>query len=1026
MTLDPEKIPIIEADIGATVKTIAGAGTGKTSVLVARYLRFVFEQGVPPDRLLALTFTTKAAAEMRTRIFGDAAKQGRLDVLRRLHAAWIMNFHQFTFRLIKENAASFGIDPGVGVATDLDLSRIRLHLYRRFQSGRIEGFPGEYGDDMPDPASLERLFNKWLAIVVKAKGTLWTREGLIEAVRPDDLPAYERFVESAAALWVAYEEELGRRNLIDYSDMIRIVVGGLAEDTRLRARYAAKFDHILVDEFQDTSEAQNELVRLLSGDGFSRVTVVGDDKQSIYRWRDARVQNLREFAGVEKYLRTNHRSTQGILDLAHNFIVADPYFAGHAEDIRLTANRGSSDVPICVFHPAGDRPKSFDLEARALAAWILSVTGRLREGTSPFAHYRTAVTGVDFGDVAVLMRGLTAYTGLPEYERAFREVGIPYAVSGGGGSLEVRALERLQDLLRLLVYPDDLTALIGVLENEPFSLPDESLKELFEIEGDRVVDAILSVEACEKLTNVEARQGCARLRALLHDLRIRRLTLDLPALVSFALEEGPFYYHLFGEGADERLVEAVVESLVDLVDRLVERNEANLAAFLEALQVAIDKQSFGDGRGSTFPAGRVRMMSIHSAKGLQFPAVAVPGIKRASPDTEGIHLSRSAGLFVSDGKDWKRGLADADTYEGEKADGEQEERCLLYVAMTRARDHLYLSSPYPDGVEKDKENLFKVVLGVLREHSILHEEVRDIPEIERLAADPGAPASDQTQLAALVGEWALERRRLEAAKTGPRPVREIGFVTWRRLHTFAQCPLMYYYRYVTRMEYAAEMEEEVRSFDAGEADEFSGAPGPLRGVDPLTEGSFVHRLLFEWMSPGDSRAARPEDLVDDLAGRFGLSTREKSAVRKTAREALVAFAGSDLGKEGSVYRLEEPAQARLDKLVFGGTIDRIDRVNGAVRVIDYKGKSPRDEYPYQVRFYAWILRRAGMTVSDAVLCYLTEPVVTDMVDVSGERLDEIERDALRLEKATADGRFEPTPGDACGECPFSGICPRGA
>ncbi len=1032
MTLDREKLPIIEADIASTVKTIAGAGTGKTSVLVERYLRFVFVNGVAPDRLLALTFTKKAASEMRKRIFDEASKRGDISVVRELHAAWILNFHQFAIRLIRENAAAFGVDPGVDVATELDLSRVRLHLLRRFEAGRMDAFPDEYEDDMPDPAGLGRTFGRWFSIVAKARGTLWTAQRLLASVRPEDPAEYRRTVQSVSALWVAYEAELQRRGLIDFSDMIRIAVQGLSENRRLRERYVKKFDHILVDEFQDTSEAQNELIRLLSGGDFARVTVVGDDKQSIYRWRDARVENLREFAGLEKYLRVNHRSTQGILDLAHHFIVSDQYFAKHAAEIRLAADRGRSDVPICVFHPADDSPKSFDTEAKALAAWILSVAGGFREGHSPFAYYRENRDPLDFGDIAVLMRGLTSSSGLPEYEREFRGAGIPYAVSGAGGSLEVRALERLNDLLRLLVYPNDMKALLSVLENRPFSLSDASLKELFERGRGFDVGMLLSEASCADLSSAEARRACERLRALLGDLRAQRLTLDLTAFISRAIEEGPFYCHLFSEGSDERLVEAVLDTLVDLVNRLVERNEANLAAFLEALEIVIDKRALEDSGGSSFPAGRVKIMTIHSAKGLQFPAVAVPGIKKPLPDSEGFHLSKSAGLYLSKREAWGRGLTNSGTYEGEKADGEQEERCLLYVAITRARDHLFVSSPHPNGVQKGKdETFFKTVLEVLKENRIPHEELRDVRKIElpRIVTTRAQSRSGES-LGPLMDEWAMERERIEGVRIDLKPVRALEFVSWRRLHTFTQCPLMYYYRYVVGLEYAAEGESEIRSFDedephGGEPGEIAGSADLPHGGDRMVFGSFVHRMLFEWMSLEEDRRPGPEKFVEDVAGRFGFSPSDRRAVSKAAQEILRAFADSPLAHRENVFALEEPIEARLGRLVFRGTIDRVDEEDGLHKIVDYKVGVSSDEYAYQLQFYAWMLRKAGLPVAgDASIGYLAPPARVESVDVSPARLDKVDNDAHRLEAAATEGRYESTPGEVCRGCPFDGVCPR--
>ena len=1033
MTLDPEKIPIIEADIGATLKTIAGAGTGKTSVLVERYLRFVIDERISPERLLALTFTKKAAAEMRNRIFTEAAVRGRPGILRELHNAWIMNFHQFSFRIIKESAALFGVNPGAEVATELDISRVRSHLRRRFEAGTIDGSPDEYDTDVLEPARLHAAFDRWINVIAKARGTLWTPESLLGAVRGDDSPQSRSIVRHVAALWVAYEEELRRRELIDFADMIRIAVRGLHENPSLRERYVGKFDHILVDEFQDTNETQNELLRILSGGDFARVTVVGDDKQSVYRWRDARVQNLREFAGREHFLRTNHRSTQNILDLAHHFIVSDPYFERRADDIQLKAARGASDVPICVFHPPDGSEKSYESEGKALAAWILSVTGRLGEGASPFSCYRSARTSLEFGDIAVLMRKLTASSGLPQYERVLREAGIPYAVSGSGGSLEVRALEGLRDLLRVLAYPDDLQALLGLLEAKPFLLPDAHVKELFNATGGLDSDAILSETTCGALTNGAAREGCSRLRVLLDDLRAKRLVLDLPEFISYALETGPFYYGLFDDGADARLVESVLETLFDLVDRLARRNETSLAAFIEALEVVIAGKILDDGRGSTLPAGRVQIMTIHSAQGLQHPAVAVPGIPPLAARSEGAPLSKRGGLYLSDAKRWARGLTDSETYESERADLEQEERCLLYVAFTRAKDHLFVSSPCPNGVDRGRaESPFGVVLDALKKNAIAHEELREAPDVQRsvVEREPGAGGEKPDEpWKPLVDEWRVERERIGTIGRDLHPARAIEFISWRRLHTFVRCPTMYYYRYIAGMGSLAETEEEAHVLHAGEpdAEELSGEFHLPRDVDRKAFGSFVHRLLFEWMSSDVVRKTPRDEFIGNLARRFGLASSHRSVPARAAREILNAFAESDFASGRNVDGLEVPVEVRMDRLVFRGTIDRVERTEVGCVVVDYKGRTPREEYEYQTRFYAWILAKAGRRVSnEARLCYLTRSIDTVVVDVSPARCDGIERDARRLEEASGTGRFEPTPGSVCDSCAFGGICPHAA
>lgn len=1044
MTLDPEKLPIIAAGIGETVKTIAGAGTGKTSVLVERYLRFVLEEGIPPARLLALTFTKKAASEMRTRVFREAAEREaaaprRPGVLRELHNAWIMNFHQFALRVMKESAALFGLDPGAEVATELDLRRIERRIRRRLETGEIEGWADDLGDEIMSVTKLGSLLERWLAVVARARGTLWTPESLNRTLKADDPPAYRSMVHSIAALWTAWEDELRRANLIDFSDMLRAAVRGLRESAAIAERYAGRFDHILVDEFQDTNEIQNELLRALSGGDFSRVTVVGDDKQSIYRWRDARVENLRAFAGREHFLRVNHRSTQNILDLAHYFVISDPYFESRAEDIRLRAFRGASDVPICLYHPSEEKGPSPESEADALAAWILAITGRLGE-RSPFACYREPREPLAYGDIAVLMRKLKGSPTLRECERAFREAGIPYAVSGGGGSIETGAFERLIELLRVIIYPDDVQSLLGLLERRPFLVPDASLAVLFRAAGGAGVDAILSDAALSALEDEGARGSCERLRALLDELRESRLTLELPAFISRALEAGPFYCSLFDEGADEKLVETAVRKIVELVDGLVLRGEGNLAALIEALEVEIASKAGSDG-GSGLPAGRVRVMTIHSAKGLQFPAVAVPGIARKKASSRSFCFSPSGALYLNDAKEWGRGAADCDAYERECADHEQEEKCLLYVAFTRARDHLFISSPSPDGEGRGgSECLFGIVLDALKNHGVPHEELRHVPAIgtfpealareregredrgsgeARSVADPGASE-------ALIEQWRQERARLRSAVAELQPAREIEFVSWRRLYAFTRCPAMYYYRYVAGIgDLEARDDFDTRGMEPGVED--PEEPGeerrPSREADRKTLGLFTHRLLFEWMSGKADGGASPDRFAENAARRFGASASERPEFVRHARSVLRAVADAGLSDRSAVEGLEVPIAARRDRMIFRGTIDRIDRAPDGQRIIDYKGKERRDEYAYQVRFYAWILGMTGRPVSkEADLCYLTDPARVVSVDVAPPSLEGIEEGARRLEEAAASASFPPAPGEICGACAFRGIC----
>ena len=435
LTLNKEQKRIIARPGDATTKVLAGAGTGKTRVLVERYLKFVFEDGVAPDNLLALTFTKKAAAEMHGRVFKEVVRRDDKAVLRDLYGAWIMNFHQFAFRVIKENSALFGIDPDVTVASEVDIVRTKRSVQQSFEAGTIDGVPDNYDEDMPAPNRMGRYFERCLKVIDKVRGNLWTPASLRETIRPEDVPAYGRYIDTIIAVWHAYEKDLHNRLLLDFADMIRIVVDEFSKNGRLRAQYAGRFKHVLVDEFQDTNEAQNELLRLLTGDRFPRVTVVGDEKQSIYRWRDARIENLREFAGEELYLTKNYRSTQTILDLAYHVLVEDPYFEARKNAVHLTADRAPNSAPVCLFHPPEGAEPSAAAEAKALGAWVLAMTAQA-PAVEGLDFYVDNPPRLDYDDVAILVRSLKPVSGLPYYEEELKRLKIPYAIVGGVSRLD--------------------------------------------------------------------------------------------------------------------------------------------------------------------------------------------------------------------------------------------------------------------------------------------------------------------------------------------------------------------------------------------------------------------------------------------------------------------------------------------------------------------------------------------------------------------------------------------------------------
>jgi DNA helicase-2/ATP-dependent DNA helicase PcrA len=1016
MELNDRQRAVVAAPIDRPTKVVAGAGTGKTRVLVERYLRFLHD-GVPPSRLLALTFTLKAADEMRQRIF-EQVEQQHPELLRELYVAWIMNFHAFGFRIIRENAPAFGIDPGVDVASEAQLRRIDRVLEARFMGGRIEGVPRDFGGTIPPPAGLRSWFEVVLGAVKKCRGDMIPVENLAEAIRDDDAGQYKAAVASISAVHDELVREMDRQGLIDFNDMIGVAVRGLSRDPQLARHYREKFDHILVDEFQDTSAAQFELLKVLTDDAYSKVTVVGDEKQSIYRWRDARVENIRDFPGKRLPLSQNYRSRQNILDVAHGFITRDADLAARA--VRLEADRQERGVPVVLFHP-GDQyeGQQNDMEADALAAWVVHVTGGAPvAGVPPLVGSGVGADPVGYGDVAVLLRGIREYRVVPAVERAFTRAGIPHVILGGADAAGSRALALLHSYLALLSPGDRRMDLLHVLESRPFDVGHASLVELFGDQGEAPGDrhTLLSDDRVGGVSDAGARERLFQLRACLDGLDRSHAGTDFRSFLSGALEDTPFLLRVFEEGATMRSVEDLVGELFETCDSLEARGELGLWAFLDSLRAAIDRRSFGRVEPLAVPPGHVRVMTIHQAKGLEFPAVAVAGIKPPQNDASGFFLSRSHGVFSEKWKDWNRGYKGAPEREAEKEMQLREERCLLYVAMTRARDLLFVSSPYANHPKSFFGDVLAAAVGVEPPSVVIRYVPPGPRAVERHGAEPEPGTGDA---AAVTTEW-RETRELLAAQVAAAPTSTdpVHFVSWAALRTFADCPLQYRYRYLLRVGDALEKRELNGDDRPREEDGDLDSIRIPRGVTPAEYGIVVHELLRELMGARAAGQEPPRGWIEAAVGRAGVGANLRSGVVASASEILAAFDAAELGVPGREMRLEEPFQVRVDRAVFHGVFDRVERSPQGWLVTDYKLGRERDDYAFQVRFYAWAL---GRIAGDAAgrLCYLRGDGVK-FVAVPADGLDAL---AGELDRQLRDGEFRASPGAACAACAYSTTCP---
>ena len=607
--LNPAQQEAVE-HVHGPMLVLAGAGSGKTRVLTTRIAHLIDRHGVPPDRIFAVTFTNKAAGEMKHRI-------GRL-LERDPSGLWIGTFHSLSARLLRREAELLGFGRQFTIYDEDDrLSLIRRLMDQRGHSPKV--FP---------PRAVQ-------ALISSAKNRMMPPSELAAGVSQ-----FDRLAQVSADVYAAMGPALKAANAMDFDDLLLHPLTLFRDHPdRLRA-YQAKFSFVLVDEFQDTNRAQYQLVRLLGAHG--NVCAVGDDDQSIYGWRGADVRNMQEFLkdfpGAKLVrLEENYRSTQIVLDAANGVIAEN---TGRIGKTLTTRRRGGE--PVTLLAAADERDE---------AEWVVRELER-----------RSAAGDWAYGDMAVLYRTNSQSRAL---EEAFRRAGIPYRLVGAISFYERREVKDLLAYLRLLANPADDEAFLRSVGVPRRGLGETSLATLGRTAQQWKKPLLETARGAEGITDLRpnVREAFRSFAAFINGLAAAAATLApadvLEQLIraidyeSVLLAEGP-------EGADRwENVRELVASAANWSEEVTEEAEGTpLERFLaEAALLSSGDTVVGNEDGVT-------LMTLHTAKGLEWPVVVLTGLEH--------------GLFP---------LARAE----EQPDGLEEERRLCYVGLTRAKDKLYLT-----------------------------------------------------------------------------------------------------------------------------------------------------------------------------------------------------------------------------------------------------------------------------------------------------------------------------------------------
>jgi DNA helicase-2/ATP-dependent DNA helicase PcrA len=718
---------------------IAGAGTGKTTVITRRIAYLIASRAARPSEILALTFTDKAAAEMEERV-DTLVPYGYADVQ-------IATFHAFGDRLIKENALELGLTPDFRVLTRAEqIIFLRDHLFE---------FPLKHYRPLGDPTRhLHAILTQFSRLKDEDVGPdeyLTHTEELLAAAGDDEARlAAEQHLELART-YAQYQTLMARLGQIDFGDQIVEALRLFRTRPHILRRYQERYRYILVDEFQDTNYAQFELVKLLAA-RHRNVAVVGDDDQAIFRFRGASMSNILDFDRTypdarQVVLQENRRSPQAVLDAAYRLIQhnnPDRLEVAQKIDKRLISTVGVGEAP---------RHLPFD----TVSTESDQVAELIRE-----EHER----GRPYRDFAVLVR---ANNDADHYLRALNMRGIPWTFSGNAGLYGRPEVRLLIAFLRSVVYTDDSVSLHYLASSDVYQVPIVDLTNCatYATRKNRHLFDVLHDVPAELAVSDEGRLAIARLVADLS--RYMELGREHPTgevLYQFLVDSGLMTRYAKAPAELEQEVQNVSKFFTRVKDAarvLKYDNVREFVSHLDALMDAGDDPAVAEADTET-PA--VHVLTVHKAKGLEWPIVFMvdcvqnrfPSTRRSDP------LEMPPGLI-------KDLLPTGDFHE-------QEERRLFYVGMTRAKERLYLTSAEDMG-GKRKWKVSQFVLEAL-----------DLPK------DAARPFRAQ----AIEG---LRRQaplpEIAGLGLAPIPDDEPLAVSHRQVDDYQTCPLKYQFIHILRI-----------------------------------------------------------------------------------------------------------------------------------------------------------------------------------------------------------------------------------
>ncbi|HSX49303.1 MAG TPA: ATP-dependent DNA helicase [Candidatus Saccharimonadales bacterium] len=943
--LNKEQLSAVRHKTGPLL-IIAGAGTGKTTVITERIKYLIEKKIAKSSEILALTFTEKASREMEERV-DIALPYGYTQM-------WIMTFHSFCERILRQNALHIGLDPRFRLMTSAETTQIiKTNLFK---------FKLNYFRPLGNP-------HKFIGGMIQHMSRLQD-----ENITPDDYLKWakkqkdEKYLELAHA-YKTYEELKIGNGVMDFGDLIVKTIKLFKERPNILKEYQAQFKHILIDEFQDTNYSQNQLVLILSKK-HKNITVVGDDDQSIYRFRGAAVSNIIQFRkNFSKarivVLTKNYRSTQEILDKSYTLIQnnnPDRLEVIEKVDKKLTSERKIKGTEIGFIHV--DRVEN---EAEAIAEKITELIKK--EKRTP-------------GDFAILVR---ANNHAEPITRALSRNGIPYQFLGPGRLFKQSEIIDLIAYLKVLTNFEDSVAFHRILSLDTFDVNVRDIAAIGNYSKKNNISYFESAERVEKISvSDESKEKIKKIVEIIHKHLGLVRKESAGQILYYFLQDSGLLANLLDPKSDE--VSKRASNISKFFDKLksyeVDHPEATVFTVVDWIDLSME---LGESPlandtdwGST---DAVNILTVHSSKGLEFPVVFLVNLTTGRFPT----IERREQIPIPD--DLIQEILPEGDYHME------EERRLFYVGMTRAKDRLFLTVANYYGEGKREKKISNFIFETLGEEALTNE-----------------LKSKEKQLSFLDYSKKEEKRKTKLDKF------HVDYISYSQIETFKVCPLHYKLRYILKVPTPPSA---AQSFGISVHNALRDFYSSIQAGEKGTEKLLLNSLKNNWISEGFLTKAHEKKFLEQ-AKKY-LSDFFKKEYDKNKIPVLL--------EQSFTIPIE---RERLLKI--GGKMDRVDELpDGSIEIIDYKtgANVPTQkevDHDKQLTFYAL----AATTMKEFPFNKKAEQVKLTLYYFDGQKkistvrtksdLVKAKQEILKIRDEIENSDFQCSQGMLCKNCEYKLIC----